>query len=162
MGLGEPPGYVIDGLPLIRATDIKRGKVEMDMVRKVASEDIPWNRNPMLKEDEILIVRSGAYTGDPAIVTKDVAGSIAGFDMVLGVNSASPRFIAWVLLSKYMLEGQIHVSRLRAAQPHLNSEDLGGFNLIAPPLSEQRRPSPTFLIVRRRNLTGWLRRSPPP
>lgn len=40
-GLGEPPEYVEDGLPFIRATDIKRGKVELESVKRVNPDDIP-------------------------------------------------------------------------------------------------------------------------
>ncbi len=117
-GLGEPPEYVDDGIPFIRATDIKRGKIEMEFVRKVDRSDVPWSRRPELCDEEILVVRSGAYTGDSAIVTHEIVGCIAGYDMVLTVTKASARFVAWVLLAKYMLQGQIHLSRLRAAQPH--------------------------------------------
>lgn len=137
-GLGEPPEYVADGVPFIRATDIKRGKIEMEFVRKVDRSDVPWSRRPELSEGEILVVRSGAYTGDSAIVTREIAGCIAGYDMVLTVTNASARFIAWVFLAKYMLQGQIHLSRLRAAQPHLNAEELGSFILVTPPTEEQR------------------------
>ena len=86
-GLGEPPEYVDDGLPFIRATDINRaGKVNLDAVRKVRSEDVPWSRRPKLHLGEILVVRSGAYTGDSAIITEDAAGCIAGYDMVLNIS----------------------------------------------------------------------------
>ena len=137
-GLGEPPEYVDDGIPFIRATDINKGKIDLDLVKKIRREDIPWSRNPELKINEILIVRSGAYTGDSAIVTKEVAGCIAGYDMVLTVTSAEPHFLAWVFLSKYMLQSQIHVERLRAAQPHLNAEELSGFVVLVPPVYEQQ------------------------
>ena len=91
-GLGEPPEYVDDGLPFIRATDINRGNIDLDAVKKVSPDDVPWRRNPQLKHDEILVVRSGAYTGDSAIVTKHVEGSIAGYDMVLTVLRAHAPF----------------------------------------------------------------------
>ena len=136
-GLGEPPEYIEDGLPFIRATDIKGGTIDLDSVRKVRSEDVPWSRRPTLQLDEILVVRSGAYAGDSAIIRKDVAGCIAGYDMVLTITKAHAPFVAWVLLSKYMLHGQIYLERLRAAQPHLNAEELGGFVILMPPLSEQ-------------------------
>ena len=135
-GLGEPPEYVDDGLPFIRATDINRGKIDLDAVRKVRSEDVPWSRRPTLRLDEILVVRSGAYTGDSAIITEDAAGCIAGYE-VLSITKAHARFVAWVLLSKYMLHGQIYLERMRAAQPHLNAEELGGFVILMPPLAEQ-------------------------
>jgi len=137
-GLGEPPEYTDNGLPFIRATDIDKGKIDLEKVKRVNPEDVPWSRNPQLKIHEILLVRSGAYTGDSAIVTSNVADCIAGYDMVLSVTAAHPQFIAWVLLSKYMLQGQIYMERLRAAQPHLNAEELGGFTVLTPPLPEQR------------------------
>ena len=143
-GLGEPPEYVDDGLPFIRATDIKRGKIDLDTVRKVRREDVPWSRRPTLQIGEILVVRSGAYTGDSAIVTEDVAGCIAGYDMVLTITKAHARFVAWVLLSKYMLQGQIYLERMRAAQPHLNAEELGGFVILMPPLAEQLQIAETL------------------
>jgi len=137
-GLGEPPEYTDDGLPFIRATDISRGKIDLENVKKVKPEDVPWSRRPLLAHFEILVVRSGAYTGDSAIVTESIAGCIAGYDMVLTVKKAHAPFVAWVLLSKYMLQGQIYLERLRAAQPHLNAEELGGFVAMIPPLDEQR------------------------
>ena len=136
-GLGEPPNYVDNGLPFIRATDINRGKIDLDKVKKVEPEDIPWSRKPILNIDEILVVRSGAYTGDSAIVTESIAGCVAGYDMVLTIENGLAEFFAWVLLSKYMLYGQIYLERMRAAQPHLNAEELGSFIVLTPPISEQ-------------------------
>ena len=137
-GLGEPPEYVDDGLPFIRATDIRLGKIDLDTVKKVRPDDVPWSRNPSLVLYEILVVRSGAYTGDSALVTENAVGAIAGYDMVLTVSKAYAPFVAWTLLSKYMLQGQIYLERLRAAQPHLNAEELGGFVVVTPPYAEQR------------------------
>lgn len=136
-GLGEPPAKDDEGIPFIRATDIYRGVVNLSQVQRVDRNAVPWNRKPELQAEEILIVRSGAYTGDSALVTKELAGFIAGYDMVFTAIHASPEFIAFVLLSKYMLEGQIHLARQRAAQPHLNAEELGGFIAALPSLAEQ-------------------------
>ena len=137
-GLGEPPEYVDDGLPFIRATDINSGKIDLDTVKKVRPDDVPWNRDPSLGLYEILVVRSGAYTGDSALVTENTIGAIAGYDMVLTISKAYAPFVAWALLSRYMLQGQIYLERLRAAQPHLNAEELGGFVIMTPPYAEQR------------------------
>ena len=137
-GLGEPPEYVDDGLPFIRATDINHGKIDTRLVKRVAPDDIPWHRRPLLELNEILVVRSGAYTGDSAIVSNEIAGCVAGYDMILTIQKASPEFLAWVLLSRYMLIGQIYLERMRAAQPHLNAEELGAFFVLLPSLSEQQ------------------------
>lgn len=143
-GLGEPPEYVDEGLNFIRATDISRGKIDLSNVKKVSPDDVPWNRNPSLQIGDIIVVRSGAYTGDSAYIPEECYGSIAGYDMVLNVGKNDSRFFGYVLLSKYMLEGQIYLAKMRAAQPHLNAEELGGMIVLFPPKKEQEQIA-TFL-----------------
>ena len=138
-GLGEPPEYVHEGLNLIRATDISKGLIARDGFKKIREEDVPWDRNPSLKRNEIIVVRSGAYTGDSAIVPSDLEGSIAGFDMVVTATDINPGLLAWALLSPYLLEAQIYQARLRAAQPHLNAQELGSFMVVVPPKLEQQK-----------------------
>ena len=137
-GLSEPPKYIDEGLPFIRATDIYRGTIIEENIKKVSPDDVPWDRKPGLREGEIIIVRSGAYTGDSAIVPKGLEGSIAGYDMVLSVIEHFSKFVSYALLSRYLLEGQMYLSRMRAAQPHLNAEDLGNFVILLPPIEEQK------------------------
>jgi type I restriction enzyme, S subunit len=136
-GLGEPPEKLDDGLPIIRATDIYRGVIDGSNVQRVNPDKVPWSRNPELKTGDILVVRSGAYTGDSAIVTDEWAGSIAGYDMVLTPIQAHPKYIAWNFLSRHVLEGQLYLAKSRAAQPHLNAEELGNTVIAIPPLDEQ-------------------------
>ncbi len=59
--------------------------------------------------------------------------------MVVTVKHAAPRFIAHCLLSESVLQGQLLLLTLRAAQPHLNAKELGGIQLALPPLPEQER-----------------------
>ncbi|MCP4459350.1 MAG: restriction endonuclease subunit S, partial [Cytophagales bacterium] len=136
-GLGEPPPKKEDGLPFIRATDIYRGKIDLENIQFIDPDFIPWSKKPTLHQGEILVVRSGAYTGDSAIVTKECDGFIAGYDMVFTPESMDPKFLAYVLLSEYMLIGQIYQARNRAAQPHLNAEELGSFIIALPLVHEQ-------------------------
>jgi type I restriction enzyme, S subunit len=136
-GLGEPPEKLDDGLPIIRATDIFRGVIDGSKVQRVNPDKVPWSRNPELKTGDILVVRSGAYTGDSAIVTNEWAGSIAGYDMVFTPTRSYPKYIAWNLLSRHVLEGQLHLAKSRAAQPHLNAEELGNTIIAASSLNEQ-------------------------
>lgn len=136
-GLGEPPEYVEEGLNLIRATDVSKGRITMDGFKKIRSEDVPWERNPALTAKEIIVVRSGAYTGDSAIVPEELEGSIAGFDMVVTANDINPELLGWALLSRYLLEAQIYQARMRAAQPHLNAQELGNFVVVVPDVSKQ-------------------------
>lgn len=98
-----------------------------------------------LKADEIIVVRSGAYTGDSAIVPSALEGAVAGYDLVATVTRASPHFVAYGLLSKYVLEDQIHLLTLRAAQPHLNAEELGSVILAMPPTLQEQERIATYL-----------------
>ncbi|UUE10154.1 restriction endonuclease subunit S [Dickeya zeae] len=136
-GLGEPPQKLDGGLPFIRATDIYRGEIDGSKVQTVDPDCVPWSRNPTLKAKDILVVRSGAYTGDSAIVPAKWVGSIAGYDMVYTAEGALPEYIAFNLLSKHVLNGQIYLAKNRAAQPHLNAEELGDVVIALPPRDEQ-------------------------
>ena len=137
-GLGEPPRELLDGIPFLCATNVKRGTISDIDLKKVDPDDVPWGRDPVLRKGEIIVVRSGAYTGDSALIPAEYDGAIVGYDMVLHIERAYPEFIAWALLSKYVLDAQIEICRTRAAQPHLNAEELGGVFMFLPGEKEQR------------------------
>ena len=136
-GLGQPPREAPDGLPLVRATNVSQGQiVEEDMVY-VDPADVPTGRNAFLSEGEIIVVRSGAYTADSAIIPKRYSGAVTGYDLVVTVTEALPEFVACAALAAYVRDDQLVVASLRAAQPHLNAEELGSARFFLPPLSEQ-------------------------
>ena len=137
-GLGQPPKEVENGLPLIRATNVERGNIVEQGLIFVDPSDIPWQRDPELKENDIIVVRSGAYTGDSAIIPPRYAGAIAGYDMVFTPLTINAKFIAFALLSKYVLNDQLFLLRMRAAQPHLNAEELGETLILIPSENEQQ------------------------
>jgi len=136
-GLGQPPKQKDDGLPLIRATNVERGKINEKDLLFVDPDDVPYDRDPVLKENDIIVVRSGAYTADSAIIPKKFEGAITGYDMVVRVVNDNPFFIAFCLLSEDVLINQLYLHRLRAAQPHLNKEELGETILFIPSKEEQ-------------------------
>ncbi len=136
-GIGEPPQYQSIGVPLIRATNIHAGKLYSEGLVYVDPKDIPGARIVWLQPGDIIVVRSGAYTGDSAIIPPELGESIAGFDMVLRCNDVSAMFVQYSLLSNYLKSAQIDLEKMRAAQPHLNSEELGNCVLLTPPLEEQ-------------------------
>ena len=138
-GLGQPPKESETGLPLIRATNIDHGRIiEKNLVR-VDPENVPMTRNAFLSENEIIVVRSGAYTADSAIITKKYAGAVAGYDMVVTPRKARPNFIAFALLSTYVRYDQLIIASTRSAQPHLNAEELGVAVIMVPPEGEQEQ-----------------------
>jgi type I restriction enzyme S subunit len=137
-GLSQPPALSHTGIPILRATNIMRGTFTADGLIFAAREDLPLDRAPLLLEGEILVVRSGAYTGDSAMVTSTWAGSVPGYDLRVSPVGAHPAYIAYCLLSA-VARDQMGLARNRAAQPHLNAEDLGDVTLRVPPVDEQRR-----------------------
>lgn len=136
-GIGEPPKYNDEGTPLIRATNVDAGKIRKEGLVFVDPADIPTNRITWLAPGDIIVVRSGAYTGDSAIIRSEHCPSIAGFDMVLHPSGCCPDFLQYALLSRYLKSHQIDLEKLRAAQPHLNAEELGSCLLLLPPTPEQ-------------------------
>lgn len=137
-GLSQPPQYLEHGIPLIRATNIERGKIVEKGLVYIRPDDVPYERNPILKTNDIVVVRSGAYTADSAIVTEIYNGAIIGFDLVIRPDQIEPKYLAYTLLSNYVLRDQLILSSFRAAQPHLNKEELGTALIFYPPLSEQK------------------------
>ncbi|RLG31453.1 hypothetical protein DRO03_00985 [Methanosarcinales archaeon] len=129
-GLGQPPKLADDGVPMIRATNIKRGKITPDGLIRIKHDAIPLSRDPFLKEEGIIVVRSGAYTGDLAMITKRWDGSIAGYDLIVSpLATFNPSY-----LSEYLLydvpQSYFASQKARSAQPHLNARELS--NTIVP------------------------------
>jgi type I restriction enzyme S subunit len=81
-GIGEPPKYQETGIPLIRATNVDAGHIRYDGMVYINPEDLPESRIIWLKSGDIIVVRSGAYTGDSAIVRDENCPCIAGFGLL--------------------------------------------------------------------------------
>ena len=137
-GLGQPPRESVDGLPLIRATNVERGRIVDRSLIRVDPVDVPATRDALLRRHEIIVVRSGAYTADSAIIPTAYDGAVAGYDLVVTATGCMAQFMAWALLSTYLRDDQLITASSRAAQPHLNAEELGASMLLVPPIYEQR------------------------
>jgi type I restriction enzyme, S subunit len=137
-GLGQPPQRDSAGVPIIRATDIKSGRIDSETVISVARHAIPTGRNAFLSSGEIIVVRSGAYTGDVAMYDGRWPEAVAGYDLVATVASADiqPEFLAYFLLGE-TAQRYFRSQRDRAAQPHLNAQQLRNTPVIVPPLNVQ-------------------------
>jgi type I restriction enzyme S subunit len=137
-GLGQPPEADPEGVPILRATNIKHGLISEEGLIRIRREAVPKSRNAFLLAEDVLVVRSGAYTGDAARVGEKWAGSVAGYDLVVSPNERlAGDFVAWFLLSKFVQEQYFRRLKTRAAQPHLNSEQVSETPFFCPPLSLQ-------------------------
>lgn len=137
-GLGQPPKESGgDPVPMIRATNIRRGRITTDELLFLGRDGIPASRSAFLEAGEIVVVRSGAYTGDSALISQQWAGAVAGYDLIVSPSPA----IDPVLLSQYLLSPFVQkyfdMQRARSAQPHLNSQELSDTPVMLPPRNEQ-------------------------
>jgi hypothetical protein len=110
-GLGQPPPLSDDGIPIIRATNIDQGRVSETDLLRARREDLPLDRAPLLRAGEVLVVRSGAFTGDSALINADWAGSAPGYDLRITPTGIEPRFLAHQLLGRFV-QDQIELVRL--------------------------------------------------
>jgi type I restriction enzyme S subunit len=145
-GLGQPPKSSNNGIPFIRATNIERGIINQNDMIYVDPNFIPYERDPILKTNDIIVVRSGAYTADSAIITNKYNGAVAGYDMVVRYYRVNPIFLSYALLSNYVLFGQLYLHRSRAAQPHLNVEELGSTLIIFPKDNYEQKLVADFIL----------------
>lgn len=135
-GLSQPPKLAEKGVPLIRATNIKRGKIIQKDMLLVDSRGI--NKDVTLRNGDIIVVRSGAYTGDVGYIDEQYDGSLAGYDLIVTPsNKIDSIFLLQVLLSPRI---QNYFSQLkdRVAQSHLNSKQLEQAIIYLPVIKEQK------------------------
>ena len=140
-GTSQPPEFSEDGkYKFIRATNIKNGRItENDMLR-ISEDEAAKIAKCKLDGNEIIIVRSGANTGDTCVVTSEYAGQYAGYDIIvsLDLTRANPVYFNELLNTHYM---QMIVKPLtvRSAQPHLNAKQVSDLPMLVASLEEQNR-----------------------
>lgn len=133
-GLGQPPRQCASGLPLLRATNVNAGTITDKNMIYVDPSDVPASRNAYLAAEEVIVVRSGAYTGDVAQVTQKWAGAVAGYDMVLTPpTNWYGEFIEQFLLTSFVQRSYFESQKGRAGQPHLNLAQLEATPAFEPP-----------------------------
>lgn len=148
-GLGQPPASSEGGLPLIRATNVSRGTIVADGVIHVAREAVPAGRDAFLAADDIIVVRSGAYTGDIAQVTEEWEGSVAGYDLVIRPGGRlTAEFLESYLLTSCIQRGYFAGQKSRAGQPHLNETQVSETPLFVPPMPLQLKYASAVAAIR--------------
>jgi type I restriction enzyme, S subunit len=130
-GTGSPPDYVDDGIPFIRATNIKGGAVLPKDLKRISLADAKRISQCQVSAGDLIVVRSGVNTGDAAVVPEELDGAYAAYDLIVRLNEMSAVFYNFLINSS---QGKTILSRLtrRAAQAHLNADQLRKIEFIAP------------------------------
>ena len=164
-GTSQPPTFSEFGeFKFIRATNIKAGRItENDMLR-ISADEATKIEKCRLNGNEIIIVRSGANTGDTCVVTDEYRDQYAGYDIIITLNLeiANPVFFNELMNTHYM-QAIIKPLTVRAAQPHINSEQVQNLPMLVVPLPEQEQfaafvrqsDKSKFAALRCSNLNLW-------
>ncbi len=130
---------VADGPKFLRITDIVPERINWDDVPYcIASEkDI---KKYKLKNGDIVIARTGATTGHNKLIKNISFDAVYASYLIryeLDGATAHPDFVGYVLRSTAWYD-YVDAIAGGSAQPGANAKQLGSFELILPPISEQK------------------------
>ncbi len=146
-GIAQQAKQSANGVNLIRATDISDGVVNKEKLLKIDTSSIPKSKMRYLKRGEIIVVRSGVYTGDIGLIAQELEGSIAGYDLIISPKDfVDPYFLTMQLLS-HRIQFYFSTLKSRVAQEHLNSKQLSDTNIVLPPIKEQQKIASIIMHV---------------
>ena len=130
---------VEDGIPYIQATHIKRGRINFDSNYYVRAEWSAAHAKSVLMEGDVLIVQTGAGTGDAGLVSLEDEGFNCHALIILAPTKAmiSGRFLLAVLLSSYGKQ-KLESIQTGGMHPHLNCGNVKFVDVPVPPISEQQ------------------------
>lgn len=137
-GTSTPPKFSDKGYCFIRATNIKSGRIIDDNMKFISEDEAEKICKCKLIGGELIIVRSGVNTGDTCVITDQYSGHYAGYDLIISIKHSSLNsiFLNELINTNYM-DKIIKPLTRRAAQPHLNADQVRNLPIILPPLSLQ-------------------------
>jgi type I restriction enzyme S subunit len=139
-GTSTPPRFSDSGYCFVRATNIKSGRIidtEMKFISENEAERISKCR---LQDGDLIIVRSGVNSGDTCVIDEIFAGQFAGYDLIITPNKAllNSIYLNELINTNYMSQVVKPLTR-RAAQPHLNAEQVKNLPIVLPIVDLQNK-----------------------
>ena len=137
--VGPTRDILVDaGTPYIQATHIKNGRVNFDDGYFVRPDWSAAHSKSILREGDVLIVQTGAGTGDVGLVSENEVGYNCHALIIVAPNKSllHGTYLSAVLQSTY---GQEKLTSIEtgAMHPHLNCGEVKFVDLPVPPLAEQ-------------------------
>lgn len=136
-GTSTPPNFSEQGIPFIRATNIKEGRIVENDMKYISEEEAKKIEKCKLSLGDTIIVRSGANTGDNTFVPEKYVDCYGGYDIIVKLNEKINYRFLNVLLNSVYREVVIQPLTRRAGQPHLNSEQIQSLMVYLPPIELQ-------------------------
>jgi type I restriction enzyme S subunit len=136
-GILKPGEFVEDGVPMVKIEDLEGNKLQQEGVHKVSEElDEEFSRS-RLSGGEVLISIQGTI-GRMAVVPEEFEGNISRT-----IARISPEDLNSYWLKSYMLSSParklMEALTVGSTRASLNIGELRDFELLTPPLPEQRR-----------------------
>lgn len=136
-GVSIPPVFSREGIPFIRATNIKNGRIIENDMKYISLEEAQKIEKCKLEVGDILIVRSGVNTGDSTFVNKKYNNSYGGYDIIVKLNNNLNYAYINGLFNSIYREVFIDPLTRRAGQQHLNIKQIQGLLIMYPPIDLQ-------------------------
>ena len=138
-GTGTPPKFSESGYCFIRATNIKNGHIDIKGMLYIDPDEAIKIEKCKLTSNDLIVVRSGVNAGDACNIPKEYVGHYAGYDIIITVDTAlvNSSYINGILNNDDYIKMVIKPLTRRAAQPHLNAQQVLGMNIPLPPLTLQ-------------------------
>jgi len=140
--LHSNPVYSDEGVPTVRSPDVGWGT--LNLAGAMRTSEVEYQRRTRRAEplpDNLILVREGGGTGKAGIVQDGERCSLGQRVMMLRVDQERvlPKYLLHQWLSPHIQEEQLAPVIKGSASPHLNIKFVRRFNLVLPPLPEQRR-----------------------
>ena len=136
-GTGSPPLYQEEGIPFIRATNIKGGTVQTEGLVHISKDAAKEIAKCKVSAGDLILVRSGVNTGDCALIPPEYDGAYAAYDLIIEVSYPQNYYYNFIINSGYGKSIIQPLSR-RAGQPHINAEQVKSLQFPSPPTSLQK------------------------
>jgi type I restriction enzyme, S subunit len=137
-GILQPGPDMADGVPYVRPTEIDRGTIKLDEVRRTSPEIAYQYRRATIREGDIILTIVGTI-GKVAIVPSELdGGNITQSSCRIrpDTSQVTTAYLLHWLRSPSALR-QYNASRLGTAVPRLNIRDIRFFKVPLPSLAEQ-------------------------
>ena len=138
-GTSTPPVFSEEGIPFVRATNIKAGRIIENDMKYISEEEAKKIEKCKLALGDTIIVRSGANTGDNAFVSEEYVGAYGGYDIIVKLNKKINYIFLNAILNSVYRDIIIQPLTRRAGQPHLNSEQIQSLVIFMPPIELQNQ-----------------------
>lgn len=137
---GGSDAYLSKGIPLVRSQNVLWGRLNLNDVAHISSEQHMRMKNSALKPLDVLLNITGASIGRCAVLPKNFRdGNVNQHVCIIRTKeSLQPDFLSHYLISQF---GQEQIYKLQAGgnREGLNYQQVRGFSIRTPPILEQKK-----------------------